>query len=304
VGSYFFRREERKFEVDVAAAAFLKQEIAKHVPLFEFSSGCPHTHITTIYFDTRERYFYERAERSYDNNVKLRVKEYYYCDERGSARTFPHCFVELKERVDGVVYKRRFVTPKDLLESLLRGTDIWPLIEAAGRERGVRAANGGAWPLPVEDGALQASFHAYEQFRRYLEQFRVEPASIVNYRRQVFQRSEEELRITFDDEIAVCPALAGLYGQARSLTRQVLGKPKYVHDKVILEIKCASRDYPDWLQRSLRNHSSKPLSKFTTSVRFLTDSGKLSPAAECGGGTLGAAAMGDDTKLYAQPIER
>ena len=65
-------------EVGPARAVLLREEIARHLPLYEFHAGHSHTHITTLYFDTRERDFFRRAEKHYDDNVKIRVKEYYF----------------------------------------------------------------------------------------------------------------------------------------------------------------------------------------------------------------------------------
>ena len=74
-----------KFELDIAAAAFLRDEIARRLPVFEFASGYAHTFVTTIYFDTADRRFFEKARRDYDHNDKIRVKDYYYEEPSESA---------------------------------------------------------------------------------------------------------------------------------------------------------------------------------------------------------------------------
>jgi hypothetical protein len=263
--AFFICRQEQKFEVGAASAAYLREEISRQLPLFEFYLGYPHTHITTIYFDTVDRTFYRRAEQSYENSVKIRTKEYYYRDRDGGYLTFPHCFVELKQHQNGTVHKRRFQLPKESLHCLVGGEDVWDAIgaDAADQDHGLK--------------------EAYAELRGYLLKYQVAATSIVNYRRTVYQRAEEELRITFDDEIAVYPAYPGLYLEARALTREVLEGPTRRYEKVILEIKCPAGDYPEWLKQALRNHSSKRLSKFITSVRFLSEA-----AAERDGAPPGA----------------
>jgi hypothetical protein len=326
-GVYFVRRQEEKFEMGIATAAFLREEIARHLPLYEFYPGYSSTYVTTIYFDTADYLLYKGAERSYDDNVKIRVKEYYYRRREGAlfdgARAggaagngqetnglylcFPHCFVEVKRRQQGTVYKWRLQLPKDKLAALFEGADVWE-----------SAIDGSAPAAPGSPAAGPGLRESYGELRSYLSRYEVLATSIVNYRRSVYQRSEEELRITFDDEIAVYPALPGLYGRPGgnghgsdfvTLTREVLGAPTRRYEKVILEIKCPGQSLPEWLQRVLRNLSSKQLSKFTTSVRFLSEAG-LADSKDlpfqgprgnpCAPGGLSA----DDTRVSSTPIER
>jgi hypothetical protein len=258
-------RVEWKYAVGVAAAAYLRQEIGRHLPLFEFETGEPVTYITTIYFDTTANHFYEEAERSYDDHLKIRVKEYTYpVRPTGSLpsasrlsggepqfRISPDCFVELKEHQRGKVIKKRLRIPKKLLSTLFAGGDIWPAV----RERG-----GGEDPE-----RLRA---VYDELRESLRVYDVKPSSVISYRRAVFQRSEGELRVTFDDEITVYSPPAELYDRHPALTPEVLGPPTLRGDKVILEIKHPGQ-LPPWLEQALRHESSQRLSKFTTSVRAL-----------------------------------
>jgi len=254
-----FRRRERKYEVGPAAAVLLREEIARRLPLFEFERGQPYTYITTLYFDTKERDFYRRAERSYDDNVKIRVKEYYYpstCPVEPDRwyKTSPFCYVEIKQSVGGIVVKKRFGFPKRELPHLLGGQDVWPVLQRF-----------------TPSGELQSVGEIYRELSRYLADYTVGLTSVVHYRRSVYQEKEEALRITFDDQLAVFAppcALNGLYALHESLTPEILGAPIRKSDRVILEIKCPGA-YPDWLEKALQNLSARRLSKFTTSVRLL-----------------------------------
>jgi len=275
----FFERREEKYEVDRATARLLQGEIACRLPLFSYQPGHPWTYVTTIYFDTKNRDFYHRAELHYDDNVKIRVKEYYYPTEiplKASGKengeseqrtvwvgeddppragrtyqTMKHCFVELKQRSRGTVIKKRFAFPKADLGLLFNGQDIWPLLAKVTH--------------PSEMGPLREIYH---ELQHYIARYPVEVTSIVNYRRTVYQKDENDLRVTLDDRLAVFPPLPGLYTQNDALTAEVLGRPIRTSERVILEIKCPGQ-YPEWLRSALKAHSSERLSKFTTSVRLL-----------------------------------
>jgi len=269
--SLFIRRNEEKYELGVAAAMFLRDEIAAHLPLFEYRAGYPYTLVTTVYFDTEDKLLYRRAARSFDDNQKIRLKEYFY-QQRGGGEgylTSPHCFVELKERRQGTVYKRRIAIPRCHLREFFRGEDVWPIVESASELFGAR-------------GCVRT---AYGDLREFLGLRRVTPASAINYRRLVYQLDQERLRVTFDDRIASYPPSpewrldsrpTGENGSSPNgfgtppwndaLTPEALGCPIRTYDKVIVEIKCTDEEYPAWLQRALRNHSSRQVSKFTSSV--------------------------------------
>jgi len=259
-----FRRREQKYEVGPAAATFLREEIARRLPLFEFERGHPYTYVTTLYFDTRNRDFFRRADRNYDDNVKIRVKEYFYTlppssDGSGarlngavrSYKTSPICYVELKQSAGGMVIKKRFGFPKSDLPLLFGGQDVWPILLKM--------------TPPEEVGSLR---EVYRELHRYMELYSIEITSIVSYRRTVYQESEEHLRVTFDDQLAVYHPVPGLYKGAEALTPEVLGTPIRTSSSVILEIKCPGA-YPVWLEKAMQYHSTRRLSKFTTSVRLL-----------------------------------
>jgi SPX domain protein involved in polyphosphate accumulation len=295
------RRREVKFELEVASASFLRQEISRELPVFEFSPGERYTHVTTVYFDTEDRRLYQRAVDDYDHNDKFRVKEYYYPRSDGAYRTSGDCYVELKRRRGAVVTKTRLAVPKARLEGFLQGAELDDRL----------VARTGA---PEDPRARQ---RAYAVLRGFLSRFQVSAAAVIAYRREVFQFDEGELRITFDDRIAVYPPRAGLYRETDSLTPSTLGVPTRKFDKVIIEIKCPAEENPAWLRRALRNHSSKPLSKFTTSVSSVFRDELLSerersrgeaedPAPGCalppqGRGSREGAAMLDDTHTFDKP---
>jgi hypothetical protein len=262
--SYFLKRREEKYEMQIGAAAFLRNEIERNLPRFEFRKGHPYTYITTIYFDTEKLDFYQKAKICFDDNTKIRVKEYYYQNNSfphpgltgraaGPWLTFDTCFVEIKQRIRGIVWKRRFEVPKRLFGRLVRGEDVWDELVAS--RSGIE---------------FDGMFDTYREFRTFLQHFNLVEKSIINYRRSVYQQDEHELRITFDDEIAVFAPKPGLYESVSSLARDFLGPPREIFQKVILEIKCQD-GFPDWLTALLLTHRPKKISKFTSSLRVLTN---------------------------------
>ncbi len=274
-------RREHKYELSPAVAAALRADIATRLPLYSYIPGRTETFVSTVYFDTVDRVLFRRAERSFDDNLKIRVKEYFYPvgnsangrsagDERivrrenetieGGLLVSPTCYVELKERTGGVVTKRRLALPKAQVPRLFAGEDVAPFIE------GVNGVG--------THGAGVAS--TYSRLCRELSRARVECSSIVVYHRVVYQESESDLRITFDDAIRVYAPRSDLYDRHSALTPAVLGEPLRRLDKTILEIKCP-REYPAWLKSTLRRVSTKRLSKFTSSVRLVLKSGSRRP---------------------------
>ncbi len=254
-GSYFMKRREEKYDMPIGAAAFVRNEVEQHLPLFEFRKGNRHTYITTVYFDNEKLDFYQKAKAYYDDNLKIRVKEYYYQGPAGASSpwfVFDYCFLEIKQRIQGLVVKRRFEMPKVLLGRLLRGEDIWDDLVAS--RSGME---------------FHGVIDVYREFRWFLQRYQVNAKSIINYRRSVYQEDEHELRITFDDEIAVFAPPPQLYEKTQSLARSFLGEPDRVFSHVIMEIKCQN-GYPEWLSRLLRTHAPKRFSKFTSSLNVLT----------------------------------
>lgn len=257
----YIRRSETKYELTRAEAAVLEDEISRRLPIYEFNPGYPFTHITTVYFDSAQLQLYERACLRYDDNLKIRVKEYYYVDPGGRELVSPYCFIELKQRWEGMVSKQRLRIAKEHLSAFIRGENLRSSFR----------------PQPPLDGnrgeaALSDFDRAYDALRERLLAIRVRPVSVINYRRRVYQRDEKDLRVTFDDRINVYSPPAELYGKEATLVASRLGSPVGRTENMIAEIKCrklSAGSYPLWLEAILCPLSARALSKFTTSVNFI-----------------------------------
>ena len=265
----YIRRSETKYELSRAELSVLETEISRRLPVFEFNRGHPFTHITTVYFDTAGLELYEKAARSYDDNLKIRVKEYYYLDSHDRELVYPYCFIELKQRRDGMVSKRRLRIAKEYLSDFLHGEDL----RAELRPQTASAARDAA--------AVPDDFdRAYDALRERLSETPLRPVSAINYRRRVYQQDEKDLRVTFDDRITVYEPPAELYRRKAALVASRLGRPVGRTAKLIAEIKCrnlSAGSFPQWLEVILYTLDARSLSKFTTSVNFILNKDRESP---------------------------
>ena len=281
----FIHRSEQKYELTEAETAVLEGEVSRCLPVYEFNPGYPFTHITTVYYDTTGLRLYQQACRRYDDNLKIRVKEYYYKDPAGEELVSPYCFLELKRRKDGMVSKQRLRIAKEHLSAFFQGEDLREQFRPeASRETD-------------QTGASQESFdRAYDALRAELSTTEVNPVSVINYRRRVYQLNEDDLRVTFDDQIAVYLPQVRLYGESDSLAASRLGRPVGKTAKMIAEIKCrklSSGSYPGWLEVILCSLSARSLSKFTTSVNFILNKGRKGRRFSSADGEAGVAARID-----------
>ena len=281
---HFIRRSEEKYELTPAELATLEGELSRRLPVYEFNQGFPSTHITTVYFDTAGLRLYERACLRYDDNLKIRVKEYYYRGPDGKKLVSPYCFIELKRRRGGMVSKQRLRIAKEYLSAFIRGEDLREELRPAQAEVG-----GGKESRKNFD-------RAYDALRSELSTIEVRPVSVINYRRRVYQRVEEDLRVTFDDRITVYSPPRDLYGRQASLAASMLGRPVGRVAKMIAEIKCrklSSGSYPRWLEVILCGLSARSLSKFTTSVNFILNGDRKGSRLSKADGGAGIAARLD-----------
>lgn len=246
------RRRETKYEISANEYVSLVGAVSKYLPRFEFKPGRPYTHISTVYYDTEGQKFFNRAVRHYESSLKLRLKEYYYNSASGGTETTPYCFVELKERANGEVHKRRLRIPKELVGDFFERQAIWEQLVA--RDPGIE---------------FQDSTHEiYDELDKFLKSNCVRPSSVINYRRVVYQKDERDLRITFDDQLQVFQPVHGLFGAIDALTCERLDAPICDIPSRIMEIKSVG-SYPKWLDEALGSYCPRKMSKFTTSVDFL-----------------------------------
>ncbi len=277
----FITRSEIKLRLTAAEAEDFLGEVKRHLPVYCFSPAREITFVTTVYFDTEDFRFYSRASKFRDDNLKLRLKEYYYEIPEGY-EVFPECWIEVKRRLGESTSKHRFRVAKDLVQRLFSGEDCFLEIYKSNRE------------LAAEDVRK-----VFDTFLGVVRTYELRPYSITNYRRRTFQEAgDESIRITIDDMIAYFRAPAILYNGVRALTRGVLGEACGQQKHTVVEIKVA-RERPEWLSALLDRFPQSHFSKFLTSTQALLRGvqGSTMTAAEmvyrAGAEPLGAQPEGD-----------
>lgn len=237
-------RAELKYLVAPERVPALTRSIAARLAAHRFTGeaanrlpGAEH-HVTTIYFDTPSRAYFEAARSNRQSNVKLRAKEYYdlhpalaevATDPEQILHHQPWLWFELKRREGLITSKRRFRFPKAAAASLFRE-----------RERDV---------LVPGDAAERAEARALiEHVRAQPES--IAPSAVVNYRRSSFQNADSTLRVTIDLGLSFFAAPSDLFERARPLARGELGVPLARESRAVVEVKHRVPP-PDWLGQAL-----------------------------------------------------
>lgn len=244
-------RTETKYELDAESADRLRAIVARHVPFFEYRKGHRFTRVTTVYFDTDRLDLYRRATRSYEDSLKIRLREYSYETSDGEPILLPYCFLEIKRRTRALVIKHRLRIAKTVLGKLLAGADVWDHMVEENTE--------------IDNGTLRK---IYDKLRRFLSVYRLSPRSVIRYRRAVHQVDESELRITFDDQLTIYPPARDLYEASPTLVKEDGAEDPRKLDMIIMEIKCQNGQ-PGWLEDALENFLPRNISKFTESISQL-----------------------------------
>lgn len=168
-----------------------------------------HSSIRNIYYDTPD---FRLIRESLDKPVykeKLRVRSY------GPASAGDEVFVELKKKVQGVVYKRRIAMPEIQVEACLSRR------------------------MKLPDSQIGREIAYVLDYYRELE-----PAVFLSYEREAFyERNGGDFRVTFDENIR--------YRQTRlTLDSKAWGRPVLQPDLVLMELK-TSDALPLWMVQAL-----------------------------------------------------
>lgn len=201
-----FQRYELKYLLTTAQKETILRAMEPHMALDQYGR----TVIRNIYFDTDT---YRLIRKSIERPVykeKLRIRSYGEVTEQSIV------FVELKKKLDSVVYKRRLSLP-----------------EAAAMDW----VQGGAFP-----GEKTQIAREIEYFLAYYQTVR--PAAFLSYEREAYYApGGGDFRVTFDDKV-LCRQ------EELSLCSGVWGTPILADGLVLMEIKCAG-GIPLWMTRVL-----------------------------------------------------
>lgn len=212
-------QDERRYELTREVAAEVLTRLSKDLPVVTYGDGPPTTLVSTLYFDTAENYYLERARAGNGvSSIKVRAREYFPITNDGDRRVLgqsSHCYLERKERAGTIRQKYRVRLEKG---------ELTPVIEHV-------------LALPEECGILRDEIRS-----RVLE-----PAMISMYERRVWGGTND-LRVTFDERIRYYKPPSRLYDELTAMTPAQLGPPTALGPKRILEVKhSALAPLPDWL---------------------------------------------------------
>lgn len=248
----FISRKEIKLRLTRQAADVFVRDTKDHLPVYCYAPDREITYVTTIYFDTHDFRFYNRASNFRHDNLKIRLKEYYYELHDGTFETFPDCWIEVKRRLGESTSKHRFKLHKDRVQDLFSGEDLYETIIAHNTKLS---------PTDIRD--------IYDDFLKLVTTYKIRPYSATNYRRRTYQQPDtEDLRVTVDDLITFYQAPETLYNGASALTREALGDVCGQQKQTVIEIK-TTMDFPDWLKRLLHKYPRSNFSKFLSSSQML-----------------------------------
>lgn len=215
LGDFPAGRFEHKYLVPDRIAVAIRDALRPHL---DIDSHMPTNSVRgyavySLYFDSPTLDLYRHTRSGAANRFKLRVR--YYDHEPDSV-----AFVEIKEKVQNQIFKRRYQTNKSFVEAMLRNPNCEPVAHALGN--GARGT-------------------ALEEFCIRRQDLAAVPKVFIAYEREAYNsKTEPKVRITFDRRIKTNPC-AGAAG---------LNFPRYGSNvggvNVLLEFKYAGEP-PTWL---------------------------------------------------------
>ena len=198
-----FKRVETKYLLTQAQYHFIQEAMRTHMRPDQFSES----QIANIYYDTPNYYLIRQSLEKPTFKEKLRVRS--YVAEPTSQDTV---YIELKKKVNKVVYKRRLQSSVENAVAYLEGNhDV------------------------IQASQIKDEINWFTQIYEHLQ-----PTMYIYYDRKSYIGIEDtDLRITFDTNL--------IYRwDDLSLTKGVYGEPLLPEDKVLMEVKVAG-GYPIWL---------------------------------------------------------
>lgn len=232
-----FRRYEFKYILTLAQADALRAELAAHMDIDPYSGQTGYW-INSLYYDSPDLEFFWAKIDGLRFRRKLRLRRYESADPTLPLPESAHTVaVEIKQRVEQIVEKRRvFLNPRQATQ-LCQGTSV-----------------------PAMD--LQGQAVANE-IVHLVQDKQLAPTCWVRYHRHalVGRTENPDLRITFDTELSS--------GIGRLDPEQPLPHMDYFlpPDRCILEVK-VTNTMPLWVQSILQRHQCQlqRISKYCTSI--------------------------------------
>lgn len=214
-------QDERRYELSRDVAETVLPLLTRNLPIVRYGDAPATTLVVTLYFDTLDGYYLQRAQAGDGtSSVKIRAREYLPASDDAERRVLghsTHCYLERKERTGTIRQKDRLQIEKRELAAII-------------------------------EGSQQTSCQILQD---EISSRKLVPAVISMYERQVWG-SDEGLRVTFDERIRYYRPTGRPYQTLAALQPSELGEPAAIGPKRILEIKQASGTTPpEWLVETL-----------------------------------------------------
>lgn len=212
-----FNRFELKYVIHVDLAKRIRDELATNMAEDHYGTGGVYR-VTSLYYDSPDYACFRSKVEGIKYRRKVRVRTYgRYADDGMPVA------LEIKQRINRTVQKRRVWVPLDVAENLLHEHEIPPMTDTQDVE-------------VVQEIDLLA--HSLQ----------LQPACVISYLRDAWvgSRYEPGLRITFDRELTARSPRFGLGEGAPDV--HFMSPPE-----VIMEVK-ADEAVPLWVSRMLTRH--------------------------------------------------
>lgn len=224
-----FARIEKKYLLSPVQHELMKNALRERCAEDSFA----HSTVSSLYYDDDQLSMINRSAERPFYKQKIRVRAY---SSPGQApNPADPVYVELKKKLDGATYKRRFAASAPAARAFLEGMPYmqaqqsWPLACPADRDTAASAK------------AIQIAREVSAAATRYRN---LAPKIMVVVERQALRsREQADLRITFDTD-------ARYRRYALSFDEGVWGSPLFADATVIMEVKCAQA-FPLWLSHLL-----------------------------------------------------
>ena len=250
-----FKRKEIKYRINAEQYERIKQGLAAYMEVDDYGA----TKIESLYYDTPARAIIERSLEKPYYKEKLRVRKY-VGDGTGMM------YVELKKKVNGIVYKRRVQMPASAAGAYMAGeTYERAMIDALGKT-----------PETMEKLAekrqIAREIDAFKTRYPGLRESMVIGVVRTAWRAKADCAEADNLRITFDENPCYIDMMAGTpgYDQKAPRTGRLINP-----GEAIMEIKCLGA-YPLWLVHLLTECQVYPtsFSKYGEAYRICTGTKK------------------------------
>jgi hypothetical protein len=214
-----FNRYELKYFVNAPQYRGLVKDLSHFMVPDAYGDVDGFYRIVSLYYDSPNLAGYHSKIEGLKFRRKLRIRIYPGTD----IKNVKTAFVEIKQRINRTVQKRRIVLPLDAAERLCSGT---------------------GFPTNLDE-ADTATANEISYMQRALS---LRPKAIVSYRRQAFMggRYERGMRLTFDMK---------LQGRIHALRVNDIAKNRYCFplDWFVMEVKVNER-IPNWVLTLLAKH--------------------------------------------------